>query len=48
MSIALTNRVKQLEQQVAAQARLIAELEARVKALEPKPIGRPRKESTGG
>lgn len=43
MSIALQNRVKQLEQQIAEQAKAIEQLEARVKALEPKKPGRPPK-----
>jgi len=43
MSIALTNRVKALERQLADAHTRIEQLEAAVKALQPRPVGRPPK-----
>lgn len=46
MSIELLNRVKVLERQRAEDFKRIEQLEAQVKELGPKPIGRPRKHPT--
>lgn len=47
MSIALGNRVKELERLREEDRQRMDDLEARLKALEPRPPGRPRKQKDG-